>query len=108
MLTPFTFSNLRLFREPQSIKSDRREDFVHYILDVKTMTNELTLNKITNLIEHWIEHNNSHIESFNSWAGKIEQADFAQSAKNITLAAQKMNESNEHLKRALKELYIDD
>jgi hypothetical protein len=72
------------------------------------MTNELTLNKITNLIEHWIEHNNSHIESFNSWAGKIEQANFAQSAKNITLAAQKMNESNEHLKRALKELYIDD
>ncbi len=28
MLTLFTFSNLRLFREPQSIKSDRREDFV--------------------------------------------------------------------------------
>ena len=72
------------------------------------MTKELTLNKITNLIEHWIEHNNSHIESFNSWAEEIEQADFAQSAKSIKLAAQKMNESNEYLKSALEELYTED
>ena len=72
------------------------------------MTEELTLIKITNLIEHWIEHNNSHIESFNSWADKITLADFVQSAKNITLAAQKMDESNEYLKKALEELCADD
>ena len=74
-------------------------------MENQSMTDELTPKKISNLIEHWIEHNNSHIKSFSTWADTIEHADFNKTAMNILTAAKKIDESNEYLKKALKEIH---
>jgi hypothetical protein len=70
------------------------------------MTDEFTPAKLSNLFEHWIEHNTSHVESFNTWAGKIKQAGYTEAAENIVFAAEKMNESIEHLKKAQQEIAV--
>ena len=69
------------------------------------MTDELTTNKISNLIEHWIEHNNSHIDSYTSWSEKIKQAGHAEVAADIIFAAQKINESSTYLQKALEKIH---
>jgi len=63
------------------------------------MTEEIDEAKLTHLVEHWIEHNESHTKSFRNWAVKIEAAGFGDAAKEILLAAGKMDESSEFLKR---------
>ena len=68
------------------------------------MTEELTPHKLSHLFEHWIEHNNSHMESFNTWAEKIQQAGYDKAAENIVLAAEKMQESTKHLEKAQQNL----
>ena len=68
----------------------------------------MTPHKLSHLFEHWIEHNSSHIESFNTWAEKIEQAGYEKAAANIIHAAEKMQESTEHLEKAQKELSVEE
>ncbi|MCL7411513.1 MAG: hypothetical protein P1P69_00890 [Methanosarcinaceae archaeon] len=58
--------------------------------------------KLVHLVEHWIEHNESHSKSFRDWAVKIESAGFSDAAKTILVAAEKMDESSEYLKKAKK------
>ena len=81
------------------------KQYVDLQMEKHSMTDELTPDKISDLIEHWIEHNNSHIKSFNTWADTIEHADFNKTAMNIISAAKKIDESNEYLKKALKEIH---
>lgn len=64
------------------------------------MTGELTPIKISKLIEHWIDHSSSHVESFNIREEQIRQAGFAEAADEIILAVEKMNESIGYLKKA--------
>lgn len=64
------------------------------------MTEDIDEAKLTHLVEHWIEHNESHSKSFRDWAVKIEAAGFGNAAKEILLAAKKMDESNEFLNKA--------
>ncbi|MGP8322349.1 MAG: hypothetical protein ACT6FE_08560 [Methanosarcinaceae archaeon] len=68
------------------------------------MTKEIDENKLTHLLGHWIEHNESHSKSFMEWAVKIEAAGFGDAAKEILLAADKMNESTAYLKKAKEKL----
>jgi len=56
--------------------------------------------KLAHLIEHWIEHNESHSKSFRDWAVKIETAGFIDAAKAILMAAERLDESSEFLKKA--------
>ena len=64
------------------------------------MTEEINEAKLTHLVGHWIEHNESHSKSFRDWAVKIEAAGFGNAAKEILLAADKMDESSEFLNKA--------
>ena len=68
------------------------------------MTEEIDEAKLTHLVGHWIEHNESHSKSFRNWAVKIEAAGFGDAAKEILLAAEKMDESSEFLKKVKRNL----
>jgi len=64
------------------------------------MTEDIDESKLTHLLEHWIEHNESHSKSFRDWAVKIETAGFGDAAREILLAADSMDESTVSLKNA--------
>lgn len=68
------------------------------------MTEEINEAKLAHLVEHWIEHNESHSKSFRDWAVKIKAAGFGDAAKEILVAAKKMDESTESLKKTKDEL----
>ncbi len=51
-------------------------------------------------MEHWIEHNESHVKSFNEWGRKIEEAGYDQVAEKILEAARKMEECTQKLQQA--------
>ncbi|MGB9938682.1 hypothetical protein [Methanosarcina sp.] len=57
------------------------------------------------MIEHWIEHNESHIQSFREWAQKAKKDGFLEASEDIFEAANKIEESNEHLNKAKEGLF---
>ncbi|HWQ47845.1 MAG TPA: hypothetical protein VN414_02655 [Methanosarcina sp.] len=57
------------------------------------------------MIEHWIEHNESHIESFREWAQKAKKDGFLDASENILEAANKIEEANKHLNKAKEGLF---
>ncbi|SFM19708.1 hypothetical protein [Methanolobus profundi] len=61
---------------------------------------ELDKPKLEHLIGHWIEHNDSHSTSFTDWAEKIEAAGYEDIAKDIRMAAAKMDECSVLLEKA--------
>ncbi len=61
---------------------------------------ELDKAKLKHLIEHWIEHNDSHSRSFTEWSTKIEAAGYADISDDIKKAAEKMNECSKLLEEA--------
>ncbi|WP_340818704.1 hypothetical protein [Methanolobus sp. WCC4] len=65
---------------------------------------ELDKAKLDHLIGHWIEHNDSHSTSFSEWATKIDDAGYKDIAEDIRLAASKMDECSELLKKARTKL----
>lgn len=65
---------------------------------------ELDKPKLEHLIGHWIEHNESHSESFSEWAKKIEAAGYKEIAEDIKMAAEKMDECSKLLKKAKDKL----
>lgn len=64
--------------------------------------------KLTHLIGHWIEHNDSHAKSFKEWAEKAKKDGFLDASENILAAAKKVEESNEYLKKAKEGLFHKD
>lgn len=58
--------------------------------------------KITTLLKHWIDHNNSHMETYQSWAQKAEDASLAQVAGLLKETAEASGEITEKLNAALK------
>jgi uncharacterized protein HemY len=65
-----------------------------------SITEELNNENLANLIDHWIEHNQSHIQSFMEWGQKAKKDGFLSAAEDIIEAANKIKESNEYLGRA--------
>jgi len=51
-------------------------------------------------MEHWIEHNESHVKSFNEWGRKIGEAGYDEVAEKILEAARKMEECTQKLQQA--------
>ncbi|MBN2109777.1 MAG: hypothetical protein JW705_01635 [Methanosarcinaceae archaeon] len=68
------------------------------------MTNDIDKGKLAHLLEHWIEHNQSHSKSFKEWAAKIREAGYDDLAGDILLADMKMNECSDVLEQAKKKL----
>ncbi len=67
------------------------------------MTNDISKESVKKLLDHWIEHNESHSRSFRDRAGQI-QAISEKSAQDINEAADLMDKCTEILKRAMRDL----
>ncbi|OGW37780.1 MAG: hypothetical protein A2X58_11215 [Nitrospirae bacterium GWC2_56_14] len=52
------------------------------------------------MLEHWVEHSDSHAESYKEWAAKASEAGEEEIAKEIHLAIESGETVKNHLKRA--------
>ena len=59
-----------------------------------------TLAKLQIMLEHWIEHGDSHVENYRDWAEKASAAGEEEIAKEIHLAIDDNEAVKGHLKRA--------
>lgn len=59
-----------------------------------------TLRNLQAMLEHWIEHDESHVENYKEWAMKASEAGEEEIAKEIHLAIQESDAVKSHLKRA--------
>lgn len=58
------------------------------------------LRKLLAMLDHWIDHGDSHVESYREWAGKASAAGEEEIAKEIHLAVDDSDAVKNHLKRA--------
>lgn len=58
------------------------------------------LRKLLVLLEHWVEHDDSHVESYREWAQKASAAGEEEIAREIHLAIDESLSVQSHLKRA--------
>jgi len=59
-----------------------------------------TLRKLLVMVDHWIEHGDSHAENYREWAAKASEAGEEEIAKEIHLAVDDNESVKNHLKRA--------
>jgi cobalt/nickel transport system ATP-binding protein len=59
-----------------------------------------TLSKLQMMIEHWIEHNDSHADNYSEWAAKASEAGEEEVSREIHLAIDDSDAVKKHLKRA--------
>ncbi|MDA8100621.1 MAG: hypothetical protein M0042_13470 [Nitrospiraceae bacterium] len=59
-----------------------------------------TLRKLLVMLDHWIEHSDSHVEDYRSWAGKAGASGEDEVSREIHLAVSGSDEVKAHLKRA--------
>ena len=69
------------------------------------MNEELSHENLSHLIEHWIEHNETHIENYKEWAQKAKVDGFLEASENMLDAANKIKEANEYLSKAKEGLF---
>jgi hypothetical protein len=58
--------------------------------------------KLSVVIEHWIEHNESHMGEYKKWAQTAGELGLDLVKTEIEEAAGKLSQSNKHLEKALK------
>jgi hypothetical protein len=58
------------------------------------------LKKLLVMLDHWIEHDDSHVESYREWAGKASAAGEEEISREIHLAIDDSASVQGHLKRA--------
>jgi hypothetical protein len=59
-----------------------------------------TLRKLLAMLEHWIDHSDSHVVSYVEWAQKASGAGEEEIAQEISLAIADSDSAKAHLKRA--------
>lgn len=67
---------------------------------------EVNVEKLKILLSHWVEHNEEHAKEFKEWAERAKGIDAAV-YEGIMEAAQRMEEVNSSLLKALKRLHGD-
>jgi len=68
-------------------------------------THEMSMEeKISTLLTHWIDHNNSHMETYRSWAQKAEDAALEEVAILLKETAEVSDTISKKLKAALKSI----
>ena len=60
--------------------------------------------KMAALLDHWIEHNNSHKDNYLSWADKAEKESLAKTASLLNEAARISEDISEKLKAAREDI----
>ncbi|MGO8991349.1 MAG: hypothetical protein ACLQGU_09785 [bacterium] len=58
--------------------------------------------KLSVVIEHWVEHNESHMGEYKRWAQTAGELGLDSVKVEIEEAMEKISQSNEHLEKALK------
>lgn len=58
--------------------------------------------KLSVVIEHWIEHNESHMGEYKKWAQTARELGLDKVRAEIEEAVEKLSQSNKHLEKALK------
>ncbi len=64
------------------------------------MSKDINKSKLAHLLEHWVEHNQSHSKSFRDWAEKVKEAGYTELAEDILQADLKMTECSDLLSKA--------
>jgi hypothetical protein len=59
-----------------------------------------SLRKLQVMLEHWIEHSDSHGENYREWAAKARDAGEEEIAREIHLAIDRSDEVKKHFQRA--------
>ena len=59
------------------------------------------MQKLSLVIEHWIEHNRSHMEEYQKWSQKAEKLGILTIKTHIEEAIADLSQSNHHLQQAL-------
>lgn len=60
--------------------------------------------KLSTVIHHWIEHNESHMVEYGRWAQKAGELNFGAAKSEIEEAIGMLSQLNRHLEKALKTL----
>lgn len=60
--------------------------------------------KLRVLLDHWIEHNTAHKGEFERWAQRARGVGLEDVFRGIEAAAEKLEEANEHLRKAMSHL----
>ncbi len=60
--------------------------------------------RLTRVVEHWMEHNRGHVEEFSKWAEKARDSGHTGVSEHILEAAGQMDKANDFLRDALKKL----
>jgi hypothetical protein len=58
--------------------------------------------KLSVVIEHWIEHNESHMGEYKKWAQRAGEMELDLVKAEIEEAMEKISQANEHLEKAKK------
>jgi hypothetical protein len=58
------------------------------------------LRRLLAMLEHWIDHGDSHMESYREWAQKANASSEEEIAREIHLAVDDSESAKAHLKRA--------
>ena len=58
--------------------------------------------KLSVVIEHWIEHNEAHMDEYKKWVHTAGELGLDSVKPEIVGAMQKISQSNQHLNRALE------
>lgn len=60
--------------------------------------------KLSVVIEHWVEHNESHMGEYKKWAQRAGELGLDLVKNEIDEAVGKLSQSNKHLEKALKSM----
>ncbi|OGQ09791.1 MAG: hypothetical protein A2026_11240 [Deltaproteobacteria bacterium RBG_19FT_COMBO_46_12] len=60
--------------------------------------------KLSVVIEHWVEHNESHMGEYKKWAQRAGEMGLDLVKSEIEEAVEKLSQSNRHLEKALKSM----
>jgi len=63
--------------------------------------------KLSILLDHWIEHNAAHEEEFGKWAQRAEEAGLKEVSGEISAATESLQEATHNLRLALSHLQKD-
>jgi len=58
------------------------------------------IDKLKKYLDHWAEHNDSHLESFIKWRDIAKEEGWDSASENLTKAIEMMDESTKYLKMA--------
>ena len=58
--------------------------------------------KLLTVIEHWVEHNEGHLNDYLKWGQTAASLGLESVKSEIEAAVEKLSQSNQHLRKALK------